>query len=214
MLPFRKALSGAVRLLIVSFVLIASPSTLLCRQLEGVVYSDHSGPSGHGTGMLELATQIGLVPVHYQKPFRNDFAKIGQCWEVGAIWTVWTSGGPRGGDELVKAHCMGRLDEPIHSAWLATRAYIEAAARQAGYPPGFQIGRRGPLEVEMNGLKVDAYGYLSFGMSGMCLEMKRRLNPKTIIIASSADCYFWPELDFTAEQIDSTNWRVKTVGIR
>jgi len=99
----------------------------------------------------------------------------------------------------------------VHAAWLATKDHIEAAAREVGYTPGFQIGRRGPLEVDMDGLKVDLFGYLSFGVSGMCLEMKKRVDSKTIIIASSADCYFWPDLDFTVEQIDPTIWRVRTI---
>jgi hypothetical protein len=197
--------------LILSYVLMTNPATLLCRELSGTVYSDHSGPSGHGTGMLRLATQNGVINVYYQKPIRNDFSKIDTCWQVGAIWTVWTSGSTTGEQELIKAHCTGELNEAVHAAWLATKDYIEAAAREAGYAPGFKVGRRGPLEVDMNGLKVDVFGFLSFGMSGMCLEMKQRVDPKTIIVGSSADCYFWPELDFTVEQIDSTIWQVKAI---
>ena len=38
--------------------------------------------------------------------------------------------------------------------------------------------------------------------------MHDRLNASTIVIESSADCYFYPDLDFTVERVTQTVWRV------
>jgi len=79
MIPVGELLQAAASVqcvLVVLCALTVNPATLLCRQLEGTLYSDHSGPSGHGVGTLELSTQNSLIPVHYQKPIRNDFSKI------------------------------------------------------------------------------------------------------------------------------------------
>lgn len=101
----------------------------------------------------------------------------------------------------------------MHSAWIAARNYIKTVAQDAGYELGFQPGRRSPIIVKMDGVEVDISGYLNFGASGMCLEMKGRVNAKTIIIESSADCYFGPDyyLDFAVEQVAPAAWRVTSV---
>ena len=49
--------------LIFACILIMNPSTLLCRELTGTVYADHSGRSGNGTGEVQLSTKTGLVPI-------------------------------------------------------------------------------------------------------------------------------------------------------
>jgi hypothetical protein len=184
---------------------------VLSRTVTGIVYSDHSGPSGHGTGELELATKTGLIRIHYQKPIQQDFSKA-TCQEVGAIWTVRTRGRDAlGDDELIRAHCDGRVDPAVHGAWIGAKSYIEKIAKDSGYTLGYQPDRRGPVEVEMGGRKVEISGYLNFATTGMCLEMHARLNAHTIIIESSADCYFDPDLDFTVERITQTVWGVVSV---
>jgi hypothetical protein len=188
-----------------------NPSMLLCRTLTGIVYFDHSGPSGNGTGELQLATKAGLIRIHYQKPIRQDFSNA-TCREVGAIWTVQTGGrGVLGEDELVRAHCDGKLDFAVHGAWIAVKSYIETTAKDSGNALGYQPDRRGSVQVDMGGRKVDISGYLNFATTGMCLEMHDRLNASTIIIESSADCYFDPDLDFTVEKVTQTVWRVVSV---
>src|SRR5580704_18998166 len=78
-------------------------------------------PSGNGAGELELSTTTGLIRIHYQKPIRQDFLKA-TCREVGAIWTVQTGGrGVLGEDELVRAHCDGKVDAAVHGAWIGAR---------------------------------------------------------------------------------------------
>ena len=67
--------------------LAAFPGMVLCRDITGTVYSDHGGPSGHGVGLVTLATDKGLVAIHYQKPIDAKFSGD-ECRDIGAIWTV------------------------------------------------------------------------------------------------------------------------------
>lgn len=190
--------------------ILMSPSVLLCGEYTGTVYSDHSGPSGHGTGYLRLATGSKLARIHYQKPIDAYFASP-TCREVGAIWRVWTTRISPRTEELARVHCDGRVDVPVHSAWQATRDYIKAVALGAGQLIGYQPGRRGPIFVTMDQIQVDVSGYLDFGASGMCLDMKERVNRKTVVIGSTADCYFEPDIDFIVEEHGSGDWRVTSV---
>jgi len=190
--------------------LLLSHGVLCGRELTGVVYSDHSGVSGHGTGRLGLATKTGLVSLHYQKPVKQRFSNA-SCEDLGAIWIVRTELIDPTGEELVSARCDGGLDVQVHSAWMAVRNYIKSVAEAVGQTLGYKPGRRGPVPVDMNGNKVDISGYLNFGVSGMCLEVNRRIDSKTIIIRSSADCYFYPDLDFRVTETTPTLWRVISV---
>src|SRR5665213_1608875 len=139
----------------VSFVIcfLGISSTLLGRDLSGTVYSDHSGPSGAGTGIVELATRTGLISIHYQKPFPGDFS-ADTCSHLGAIWTVRTEKNSL--EELVGAHCNGRVDVPVHSAWMATLDYVKAAVHRAGFELGFQPNkpRSSRQIVNMDGLDI------------------------------------------------------------
>jgi hypothetical protein len=180
------------------------------RELRGVVYWDHSGLSGHSVGELGLSTKTGIVSIEYGKPFRHMFASAG-CRDIGAVWSVRTEPSDGNGEELVSAACDGSVDAPVHSAWLAVRDYIKSVAEAAGYTPGFQPGRQGPLLVQMNTIKVDVYGYLTFSVTGMCLEMGKRVNRDTIVIRSSADCYFDRDLEFRVVQVKPNVWRVDSV---
>lgn len=150
-----------------------------------------------------------MVPIHYQKPIKQDFSDE-KCWELGAIWTVQTRS-LDGMDELVRAHCLGNVETEVRSAWMAVRGFIKAVAAAAGQEPGYQPKRRGPVNVKMGEVQIDLAGYLDFGSTGMCLEMKQRVDNKAIIITSSADCYFIPDLDFRVEQIRPTAWEVTSV---
>ena len=204
-------MNALIPIIVVTWAFLMNPSVLLCRTLTGIVYSDHSGPSANGTGELELATQTGLIRIHYQKPIREDFSKT-TCREVGAVWTVQTDGNRElREDELVRAHCDGNVDAAVHGAWIGVKSYIEKAAKDGGYALGYQPDRRGPIQVEMDGRKVEISGYLNFATTGMCLEMHDRLNAGTIVIESSADCYFYPDLDFTVARVTQTLWRVVNV---
>jgi hypothetical protein len=177
--------------------------------LTGAVYSDHSGPSGRGTGDVVLATHGGLVRIHYQKPIKHKFSSD-RCWQLGAIWTVWTRRGPNA-EELIRAECGGAVDAAVNSGGRAVLDYIKSTARRAGYDLGFQPGRRRPVIVTMHAVDVDVSGYLNFPGSGMCLEVKERRNNSTVLIASSADCYFKPDIVFTAERVGASGWGVTSV---
>jgi hypothetical protein len=118
---------------------------------------------------------------------------------------------PDGEEELVRVRCNGSLDGEIHSAWLAVLSYLQNVAESAGQKVGFEPNRRGPVIVNMGNVRVDISGYLNFPGNGMCLEMKNRIDPKGILITSSADCYFTPDLDFTVDLQDSSQWRVTSV---
>jgi hypothetical protein len=193
-------------ILIATCFFLGSPGFLFGRELTGTLYSDHSGPSGRGTGILVLATKTGLVALHYQKPVKQRFTKS-SCQDVGAIWTVRAEG-----EELVSASCNGIIDIKVHSAWMAVRSYIQSTAEAAGQTMGYRPDRRGPVRVEMDGIDVDLSGYLNFGASGMCLEMDRRVDSKTIVIRSSGDCYFYPQLGFTVHEGSPNLWHV--LGIK
>lgn len=65
----------------------------------------------------------------------------------------------------------------------------------------------------MNGINVDVFGYLSFGLSGMCLEMSKRVNRDTIVIRSTADCHFSPHLEFRVVQVKRDVWKVDSVEV-
>ena len=192
---------------LITACLFASATLLIAQELAGVVYSDHSGPAADGVGEVQLATKTGLVSLDYQKPVKLSFSK-GSCSDPGAVWMV-RADFLRG--TLISAKCDGSLDRPVHSAWLAVRAYIESLASAAGEEMGYRQDRRGPVRVPMNGLVVDISGYLNFGSSGMCLEVGKRIDSHTVIIRSSADCYFFPDLDFKVREVKSNTWRVGEV---
>ena len=69
-----------------------------------------------------------------------------------------------------------------------------------------------PIKVQMNGFTVDISGYLNFGETGMCLEVNNRIDNHTIIIRSSADCYFFPDLDFKMREVSPNVWHVANIA--
>jgi hypothetical protein len=190
--------------ILITAYLFLGGALLVADELKGVVYADHSGPTGHSVGEIQLSTKTGLVSLGYQKPVKTEFSNR-NCGDVGAIWTVRTDAL---GGELIRARCNGTLDRTVHSAWLAVRAYIEALADAAGETVGYRQDRRGPIQVQMNGLAVDIAGYLNFGGTGMCLEVDKRMDDQTVIIRSSADCYFFPDLDFKVREVSADIWHV------
>ena len=196
----------------VSFVIcfLGISSTLFGRDLSGTVYSDHSGPSGTGTGIVKLATSTGLISIHYQKPFPGNFS-ANTCSDLGAIWTVRTEKNSL--EELVGARCNGRVDVAVHSAWMATLDYVKDAIHRAGFELGFQPNRpRSPRQiVNMAGLDIDVSDYLNFPGNGMCFEVKERVSNASVIIESSPDCYFYPAVDFTNKQSGPNSWAVTGV---
>lgn len=113
---------------------------------------------------------------------------------------------------MISARCNGKLDRTVHSAWMAVRAYIEAKAKAIGESVGYRQNRRGPINVQMNGMQIDISGYLDFGATGMCLEVNKRIDDHTVIIRSSADCYFIPELDFKVQEMSASMWRVAEIS--
>jgi hypothetical protein len=194
---------------VMQWVLLGNAPSLLGAEFTGTLYSDHSGPSGDGVGMAQLFTRRGLVDIHYGKPIKNDFPNH-TCWEIGAIWTVQTKRA-LGVNELVKAHCVGKADPDVRAAWIAVRRFIESAAKAAGQQLGYQPGRRGPIYVQLGQVKTDISGYLNFGSTGMCLEMKQRMDKSTIVIESSLECGFFPNLAFRVKLTQPTLWEVASV---
>jgi len=180
------------------------------RQLSGVVYSDHSGPSAIGAGYVTLSTSVGLIKIHYGKPINGKFTDD-RCWDLGAIWNVRTRQEADGTEELVRADCAGRLDVEVHSAWIAVLQYIKSIAERAGHTIGFKQERRGPINIEMGGVAVDIEGYLQFPDRGMCLEMNRRGEGGGVVIHAGLDCYFRPEIEFAVQPDERGQWAVKKV---
>ncbi len=193
------------------FTLMVTSSALSGRELTGSVFWDHSGPSGQGVGQVALSTRNGSIVIHYQKPVKTMFSDE-TCEELGAIWTVQTKQSPRATEELVSAKCDGGLDATVHGAWLAVREFLRVAAESAGYKIGFDPNRRGPVRLRLGQVENDISGYLNFGFSGMCLEMKKQVDQRTVLIHGSAECYFMPLLDFTVERDASSEWRVTSVA--
>ncbi len=193
------------------FTFIVTPSALSGRELTGAVYWDHSGLSGRGVGDVALSTSNGSVVIHYQKGEVTTKFSDGTCAELGAIWTAQTKRSPSGTDELISVKCDGRLDATVHGAWLAVRDFLRVAAENAGYKVGYDPNRRGPIRLRLGQVENDISGYLNFGSTGMCLEMKKQVDQRTVLIHASEDCYFWPLLDFTVERDASSVWRVTEV---
>ena len=113
-------------------------------------------------------------------------------------------------EELVSASCRGRVDVEVRSAWAAVRDYIRNVAERAGLQVGYQFQRPKPCRAMLGDAEVDLSGYLDFSATGMCLKVKRRVDGE-IIIGSSADCYFTPELEFTMAQVSPRVWQVRKV---
>jgi hypothetical protein len=190
--------------------LLGIASTLFGRDLTGTVYSDHSGPSGASTGEVELSTSTGLISIHYRKPFPRDFSSD-TCLHLGAVWTVRMKQNSL--EEIAEARCKGQVDLPVHSAWMATLDYVKEVAQRAGYEIGFRLDRpRRPNQiVNMYGLDVEVSGYLDFPQNGMCFEVKERVSKTSVIIQSSADCFFYPAVEFTNKQTGPNTWAVTSV---
>jgi hypothetical protein len=197
-------------LILLLFFLSLTSSISLCRELTGAVYWDHSGPSAAGTGYVQLSTESGLVVLHYPKPVKTEFSDK-TCDELGAIWTVQTKQSSRATEELVSTKCDGGLNTSVHGAWLAVREFIRVAAESAGYTVGYDPNRRGPIRMRLAQVETDVSGYLNFGSTGMCLEIRTQADQR-IVIKSSGDCYFWPDLYFTVERDASSVWRVTSVA--
>jgi len=194
------------------FTLAVTASALSGRELTGVVYWDHSGPSGQGVGEVALATRSGSVVIRYQKGQVITKFSDETCGELGAIWTVQTKQSSRGNEELVSVKCDGGLDATVHAAWQAVHEFLRVAAESAGYKVGYDPNRHGPIRLRLGQVENDISGYLNFGSTGMCLEMKKQIDQRTVLIHGSADCYFWPALDFTVERDASSIWRVTAVS--
>ena len=124
---------------------------------------------------------------------------------------IQTKRSPSGADELISVKCDGGLDGTVHGAWLAVREFLRVAAESKGYNVGFDPNRRGPIRVRLGQVENDISGYLNFGSTGMCLEMKKHVDQRTVLIHGSAECYFRPVLDFTVERDASSAWRVTSV---
>ena len=123
---------------------------------------------------------------------------------------MWTRGLDHE-QELIRAQCNGTVDQAVHSAWQTVLEYIRTTVGAAGHQLGFQAGRRGPIFVTMNGIRVDVSGYLDFPGIGMCLEVKERVSSEIVVITGAADCYFYPDIDFRIERIAPSVWKVTSV---
>ena len=78
-------------------------------------------------------------------------------------------------------------------------------------------GRPGTSESVNELLTIIPYGDIrmkcTFIITCILLSNRatNRINTKRTVITSSADCYFTPDLDFTVDLVDSSQWRVTSV---
>lgn len=144
-------------------------------RMVGVLYSNHSGASGAGTGEIRLRTERGIEDIWYQKPIQSQFASS-ICYEIGAIWEVVVRVNSTG-NTLKMAKCDGRVDRPIHAAWLVVKQYLECrSADQRDTCVDFFSSRwrRSPAykSVLPELVGIDLMDYRMSGTRGLCLAVR------------------------------------------
>jgi hypothetical protein len=164
----------------------------LAATLVGTVYSNENGPSGRGTGQLRLWVRDRIVELRYKKPLPGRFDGP-TCYEPGAMWTVEVK---QSGDltEIVKAACVGKLDETVHDAWLTAKSFLSRLHK--ALPQALEMisdeWRKGPdfdsIRQDLLTLRLDEYE--KFGSDGRCLSVVFK-NERSVNIRAGDDCYIF-----------------------
>lgn len=111
-------------------------AVLICAALShaetmtGVVYSKEAGNGAHPSGSIALAIG-GSIHEMIWAPDLED-PRMPGCEDIGAIWTVETSGSPSFPD-VTRVTCKG-VDKDAHDAWLLVRAFLESLPNSVAIP--------------------------------------------------------------------------------
>lgn len=168
-------------------------ASLACgAELRGVLYSDESGPSGHGTGRVRLFSNGAVAELAYQKPFLKDFADKA-CAEPGAIWDVTVDLAPDAGREIVRASCQGRTEPAVHDAWTLAAHVLQLIGTSAALPETIfahslsDTARLRSIRAALG--RVDVEDYVQFGRGGLCLRIISASEGGSVIVSAGKDCY-------------------------
>ena len=102
-------------------------AVLICAALShagtmtGVVYSKEAGNGAHPSGSIALA--VGRTMRHMIWTPDLEDPRLPGCDDIGAIWTVETTGSPPLPD-VIQVTCRG-VDKDAHDAWLLVRGFLE-----------------------------------------------------------------------------------------
>jgi hypothetical protein len=149
---------------------------LNCRgeKLNGVLYSDQSGPSGRASGQVQIAVRDRIYDVRYRKPISSRFSGPG-CQEPGAVWAINVNGNAVAGFRMLNAACDGHVDPIIHGAWLTVKRFLselpdgsdramEMISKALRAKEEFH-----ETEGKIRELRMDSY--TKFGAEGRCLAV-------------------------------------------
>jgi hypothetical protein len=177
-----------------SCVVVLCAVALNCRaeMLNGILYSDQSGPSGRGSGQVEIAVQDRIYEVRYRKPIAGRFSES-RCQEPGAVWSINVSGNASVGFRMLNAACDGHVDPLIHGAWLTVKGFLSDLP--GGSDRAIETiakGLRGKedfhdIEAKIKELRTDSYN--KFGSEGRCLAVVSKPEEDSVEIEAADDCY-------------------------
>lgn len=179
-------------LVVATVMLVGTPAISICAQITGTVYGQSEGPSGRGMAEVRLATDQCIFELSYVKTLRGAF-KNEHCKDPGAVWSVQAKITHPGMGVLERVSCNGRVDEPIHSAWLATTRFLELVAthsysqanttRSSNAINSRLAGDIGKLE------DLDLEEYKSFGLEGRCVTVKLKEDDSTVVLQAGNGCF-------------------------
>jgi hypothetical protein len=109
--------------------------------ITGVVYSKEAGNGAHPSGSIELAVNEAIRPMIW--PVLEDRSKPG-CADVGAIWTVKTTGSPSL-PEIIRVTCRG-VDKEARDAWLLVHTFMEGIPGSVNRSPSLSPRYRASSE--------------------------------------------------------------------
>ena len=191
--------------------------------VTGVVLSDHSGPSGHASGTLELAVVGKVQTLYYGEPLVRRF-RAAVCRDIGAVWTVSLRATADSTLVIARASCHGRVDEDVHSSWLLVRDYLEAMMKsQPAAVDSVSARWRSSPEYRVYATKtsdLDLSGYQRFGRDGRCIDVGHKRDKDRIELTAGPDCSVdisgkAVNLFFTLHRnLDKGKWEIDKIEIR
>jgi hypothetical protein len=181
-LHFRLALG------VLAFCLAAAPVTA---KFSGVLYSDHGGASGAGTGEIRLAVAGQVRRFVYQKPYPQNFASPA-CRDAGALWNIVVEPGDFDG-KLVSAECheSDHLSQAAIAVVKMLLNKLEAKTYRDAYDL-FSSTWQGSHTFDQFVGHVGAFdewrSYHMFGGDGRCLDIIKT-SENLAVIRAGIECY-------------------------
>jgi hypothetical protein len=187
--------------------LIIPASTLMARELTGILYANHSGPSGSGTGEIRIKTQNKMVMLAYQKPLAGRFAR--SCWEPGSIWTVLTRRTEDRDEVVDEVSCPGKIDITLHEAWTLVRDFMNSVTGES------HLEFKSPRGA-FDSRDLDWSGYRNFGGDGLCLEIMGYVGheDENLVIRAPIDCALGKIVDFALHKTQRSGWRINSIEVQ